>query len=56
MRRHNIVGYLIQCLDRSNVDLLLVAMMFLKKLAIFQARAGGVVVARWQALLVARYE
>jgi len=36
MRRHNIVGYLIQCLDRSNVDLLLVAMMFLKKLAIFQ--------------------
>jgi len=36
MRKHNIVGYLVQCLDRANVDLLLVAVMFLKKLSIFQ--------------------
>lgn len=38
MRKLNVVEYLIQCLDRSNVDLLLVAMMFLKKLSIFQVR------------------
>ena len=36
MRRHNIVGLLMECLDRSNVDLLLVVTMFLKKLSIFE--------------------
>ncbi|XP_046404614.1 kinesin-associated protein 3-like [Ischnura elegans] len=36
MRRRNIVGMLIRCLDRDNPDLLVLVLTFLKKLSIFR--------------------
>ncbi len=38
MKKKNIVVYLVKMLDRSNIELLILATTFLKKLSIYKAR------------------
>jgi hypothetical protein len=51
MKKKNIVPHLIRMLERSNVELLILAMTFLKKLSIYKENKDQMIKARFCALI-----